>query len=62
MRLPPDWEAESGGGYFPYLAHLTHTPCGFRTGMVYDLHGIDPNYGEAAARRLVYSHECNPED
>lgn len=62
MRLPPDWEAESGGGYFPHLAHLAHPRCGFRTGMSYDLLGSDQYYGEAAARRVVYGHTCNPDD
>lgn len=63
MKLPDDWEAESGGGFFPYLVRLRHTPCGFDTGqLTYDLNGIDPGYGEAAARRVVYGHTCEPED
>lgn len=61
MRLPSDWEAEPGGGYFPHLRHLIHTPCGFRSGMPYDLWGSDP-FGEGDARRLVYGHSCKPED
>jgi hypothetical protein len=42
--------------------HLIHKPCGMRTGLAYDLDGIDPGYGEAAARRVVYDHTCEPED
>lgn len=61
MRLPDDWEGE-GGGYFPHLVHLVHTPCGFRTAMVYDLHGSPP-LGRQAAHALVYGgHECDPDD
>ena len=62
MRLPPDWEAKNNNGMFPYQMHLIHTPCGFRSGQTYDLLSYDPNYGEAAARRLVYGHRCEPED
>jgi hypothetical protein len=62
VKLPDDWDAESGGGFFPYLMHLIHKPCGMRTGLAYDLDGIDPGYGEAAARRVVYDHTCEPED
>ncbi|WP_165977647.1 hypothetical protein [Nonomuraea diastatica] len=36
MKLPADWETESGSGYWSHLAHLTHKPCGFRTGMAFD--------------------------
>lgn len=61
MRLPADWEAESSGGYFPHLAYLVHTPCGFRTGMPYDLWGHSP-FGEADARQLVHGHRCDPDD
>lgn len=61
MQLPPDWEAESAPGPFSNQTYLIHPACGFRTGMAYNLHGAEP-FGEVAARRLVYSHECNPED
>jgi hypothetical protein len=62
MRLPPDWDAESSSGWWPHLVHLIHKPCDLRTGMVYDLWGSDPNFGESAARRLVYGHKCEPDD
>lgn len=62
MRLPPDWEAVNTNGMFPYQNHLRHTPCGFQTGQTYDLLSYDPNYGEGPARRVVYGHECDPED
>ena len=62
MRLPPDWEGVSSGGYFPHLVKLHHKPCGLITGMYYDPWGLDPDYGEAATRRLVYSHQCDPDD
>lgn len=62
MRLPSDWETDGGGGFFPHLAHLVHIPCGFRTGMPYDLWGSDPNFGESSARRVVGFHQCDPDD
>lgn len=62
MRLPDDWDGVSGGGYFQHLVKLKHIPCGFVTGMYYDPWGLDPDYGEAATRRLVYRHECDPDD
>lgn len=61
MRLPPDWTGEATNGYFPHLVNLVHTPCGFRSGMAYDLWGSEP-FGEAAAVALVYGHECEPDD
>lgn len=60
MKLPPDWEAESGG-YSRHLIHLIHTPCGFRTGMVYDLNGLG-SFGESDARMVVYNHQCATDD
>lgn len=62
MRLPDDWEGRSSGGYFQHLVKLAHLPCGFETSRYYDPWGLDPNCGEAATRRLVYGHKCNPDD
>lgn len=59
FRLPPDWESESSGGYFPHLVHLVHPECGFRTGMSYDLNSDSGPFNAAAARQVVYGHECS---
>lgn len=56
---PPDWEAESAGGYFSYLVHLVHPACGFRTGMAYDLGSTNGPFGAREARQVVYGHECS---
>lgn len=58
MQLPPDWEAESTGGYFPHLVYLKHKACDFITGMPYNLHGSEP-FGEKSARMVVYGHHCD---
>ncbi|WP_306365363.1 hypothetical protein [Nocardia sp. CC227C] len=60
MRLPSDWTAERAPGWFE-VHHLTHEPCGFTTGMAYDLWGTGP-FGESAARAVVYGHTCDSED
>jgi hypothetical protein len=64
MRLPPDWEAKSSGGYFPHLVSLTHTTCGFNTGrvLVFDLHSDNPGWGKPAVHRLLANHQCEPDD
>ena len=58
FRLPSDWEAESGGGYFPHLVTLVHPSCGFRTGMSYDLGSDSGPFGAKDARLVVYGHTC----
>jgi hypothetical protein len=53
MRLPAGWGAEKASGWWE-LHHLTHEPCGFRTGMAYDL-----ITNESDVRRIVYGHRCD---
>ncbi|MGI5286667.1 hypothetical protein ACQEVF_25465 [Nonomuraea polychroma] len=56
MKLPADWTAEPGTGYWSHLAHLTHTPCGWRTGMAYDL--VCESNNPVSPRAVVYGHRC----
>ncbi|TMR88605.1 hypothetical protein [Nonomuraea basaltis] len=57
MRLPADWETESGSGYWSHLAHLIHKPCGFRTNFAYDL--IAQSNNLQSPRDVVYGHRCS---
>jgi hypothetical protein len=61
MRLPSDWTAERASGWSE-VHHLTHEPCGFRTGMAYDLWSSSGPFGESDARQVVYGHTCEDED
>ncbi|WP_158708365.1 hypothetical protein [Streptomyces sp. NRRL S-455] len=56
MRLPADWEADKASGWWS-LHHLTHTPCGWRSGMAYDL-----ITNESDVRRVVYGHTCDGDE
>ncbi len=53
MKLPSDWTAERASGWWE-LHHLIHKPCGWRSGLAYDLVCND-----AQARSVVYGHECD---
>lgn len=52
MRLPNDWTTQRASGWWE-LHHLIHEPCGWRSGLPYDL-----ICNESDVRRVVYGHRC----
>lgn len=58
MRLPSDWSAIKASGWWS-LHHLKHEPCGWTSHNAYDLWATSGPFGEAAARQVVYGHDCD---